>query len=266
MTPHNPPWVEEELILALDLYLRKGLLSKENPAVKDLSDKLGALPFHFNRPNLKNFRNPTGVYFHLASFATLDPNHPSSSIDYSKRAAEVWERYASDEDALAEAAEAIRQSRKLPMLLPTETTNSGIIEMETDEHYGEQFKVSLTSQGIEVDKREQHLILAYRDHLEGKGHKVKRHIYSPSGTSSPIVCDLVDETVSMIYKAKGDIRRTSVRMAIGQLLDYRRFEQMPMNLAVLLPRQPSRDLVEFIRSVPASAVWRTKDSFINAKP
>ncbi len=266
LASRNPVWVEEELILALDLYLREGLLSKNDPAVIGLSEKLRALPFHFNRQDPKTFRNPTGVQLHLSSFATLDPNHPKCSINYSKRAADVWERYASDEDSLAEAAEAIGQGRKLPVLLPAKTTSSGAAGAGIDEHHFERFQVSSASQDIEVDLREQHLIFAYRDYLEEQGHKVKRHMYSPHGVSSPIVCDLVDETGSMIYEAKGDVRRNSVRMAIGQLLDYRRFEQMPMNLAVLLPRRPSLDIIEFIRSVPASAVWRTRSSFENARP
>ena len=55
-------------------------------------------------------------------------------------------------------------------------------------------------------------------------------------------------------------------MAIGQLLDYRRFEPSSMRLAVLLPRQPAQDLIELIHSVPASAVWRTKDGFASSQP
>ena len=75
------------------------------------------------------------------------------------------------------------------------------------------------------------------------------------------MCDLVDETDHVLYEAKGDIRRSSVRMAIGQLLDYGRFEPSSMKLAVLLPRQPVQDIIELIRSVPATAVWQTKHGF-----
>ena len=42
----NPPWAEEELILALDLYLRAGLLDAEEQAVTDLSRDLNALTVH----------------------------------------------------------------------------------------------------------------------------------------------------------------------------------------------------------------------------
>lgn len=77
-------------------------------------------------------------------------------------------------------------------------------------------------------------------------------------------CDLVDETDHVLYEAKGDILRTSVRMAIGQLFDYRRFEQPSPRLAVLLPCQPAPDLIELVHSVPASVVWRTEDGFESA--
>ena len=76
------------------------------------------------------------------------------------------------------------------------------------------------------------------------------------GSGPALVCDLVDEVDHVLYEAKGDVRRTSVRMAIGQLLDYRRFEPSGMSLAILLPREPARDLIELILSVPASAMFK----------
>ena len=95
---------------------------------------------------------------------------------------------------------------------------------------------------------------------------MKRHMYPLYGSVSALVCDLVDETDHVLYEAKGDVRRNSIRMAIGQLLDYRRFESLLMSLAILLPRRPTQDLIELIHSVPVSAVWRTKDGFTLATP
>ena len=86
------------------------------------------------------------------------------------------------------------------------------------------------------------------------------------GAIPALVCDLVDETDRVLYEAKGDVRRTSVRMAIGQLLDYRRFEPASTSLAILLPRQPAKDLIELIGSVHASVVWRTIKGFENSQP
>ena len=106
----------------------------------------------------------------------------------------------------------------------------------------------------------------YIDHLNGLGHQVTRHRYPLYGSGPGLVCDLVDETDLVLYEAKGDVRRSSVRMAIGQLLDYRRFEPPSMSLAILLPREPAQDIIDLVHSVPASAVWRTKDGFESIQP
>lgn len=42
----NPDWVVDELILALDLYLREGLLDDTDPKVLELSALLNRLPIH----------------------------------------------------------------------------------------------------------------------------------------------------------------------------------------------------------------------------
>ncbi len=44
MAERSPNWTTDELILALDLYLREGQLSKSNPRVVALSGVLNALP------------------------------------------------------------------------------------------------------------------------------------------------------------------------------------------------------------------------------
>ena len=142
----------------------------------------------------------------------------------------MWDRYASEEDSLAEAAAAIRQRRKPPTLPPVESTAPRVIEVEVEAQHVEQFQVSVAGQIIDAERREQRLVLAYRDHLESQGHEVTRHMYSVGGAGSPLGCDLVDETAQVLYEAKGDVRRASVRMAIGQLLDYRRFEPAAMRL------------------------------------
>lgn len=262
----NPPWAEEELILALDLYLREGLLDDKDQAVVELSRDLNSLTLHSERPDVARFRNPNGVALKLANFAALDPNYAGRGMTRGgRRDAEVWERYASEEDALVEVAAAIREGRKLPMLPPVETAPH-VIEAEVEAQHVEQFQVSVAAQIKQAERREQRLVLAYRDHLQNQGHEVTRHMYPVAGSGSLLACDLVDETTHVLYEGKGDVRRASVRMAIGQLLDYRRFEPAPMSLAVLLPRQPPHDLIALIHSVPASVVWRTKDGFSGAEP
>ena len=258
----NPPWAEQELILALDLYLRAGLLGVTDNSVTDLSRVLTTLTIHSRRSGDDRFRNPNSVKLKLANFAALDPNYADLGMTHGGTGdADVWDRYASDEDMLAEAAAAIREGNEPPTVRPAEPTRPHIIEAEVEAQHVERFQVSVPDQVIEATRREQTLVLAYRDHLNAQGHRVRRHMYRLDASSSLLACDLVDETERVLHEAKGDVRRASVRMAIGQLLDYRRFELAPLNLAVLLPRRPTQDLIELIRSVPASAVWRTNDGF-----
>lgn len=53
----NPPWAQDELILALDLYLRRGLLDDLDPEVQELSDILNALPLGREQRGDSRFRN-----------------------------------------------------------------------------------------------------------------------------------------------------------------------------------------------------------------
>ena len=178
----------------------------------------------------------------------------------------MWDRYASDEDTLASTAAAIREGHGLPTVPTTEHARTLVEEVEVEAQHVEKFQVSVPAQAGEATRREQSLVLAYADLLRRQGHKVTRHRYQPPGGIPPLICDLVDKTDHLLYEAKGNVERGSVRMAIGQLLDYRRFECHSITLAILLPRRPAQDLIELIHEAPATAVWRTKDGFASSKP
>ena len=263
--PRNPPWTDEELILALELYLKSGLLDDTSHAVVELSRVLNDLKVHTERPDVDRFRNPNSVAMKLANFASIDPNYHGRGLSQvSKRDADVWDRYAQDEEALTEIATSIRKGLGLLALQPTELTPAQVIEVESQ--HVEQFQVTIPSQDIEATRREQSLVLSFKTYLQNLGHVVKRHRYPLFKSGPALVCDLVDETDLVVYEAKGDVRRSSVRMAIGQLLDYRRFEPVSIRLAVLLPRQPTTDIIKLIGSVPAVTVWRTKEGFATIQP
>jgi hypothetical protein len=67
--------------------------------------------------------------------------------------------------------------------------------------------------------------------------------------------DLYNETRRQLVEAKATATRPSIRMAIGQLVDYLRFIVPPPALAVLLPVRPSRDLLALLAIVRVAAVW-----------
>ena len=94
----NPPWTREELILALDLYLRRGPgIDKNDPELLELSSLLSLLPIHTNRPDEARFRNPNGVHMKLANFVRFDPAREGAGLSGgNKLEADVWETYGKD--------------------------------------------------------------------------------------------------------------------------------------------------------------------------
>jgi predicted RNA-binding protein with PUA-like domain len=109
----NPPWTRDELLLALDLYLRRRpqLPGADDPDVQQLSVLLNSLPIHTVRPDLERFRNPNGVSLKLANFAALDPHYPGVGMRAGSRLdAQVWDRFADHPDELARIAAAIRDT------------------------------------------------------------------------------------------------------------------------------------------------------------
>jgi hypothetical protein len=79
-----------------------------------------------------------------------------------------------------------------------------------------------------------------------------RSVRLPSGEL--LVCDVFDVTNDLLIEAKASASRQDLRMAIGQLLDYRRHLGKRSSLAVLLPEQPSDDLLDLLRSLSIAAI------------
>ncbi len=110
----NPPWSRDELVLALDLYL-KDRFSPPGPASKEvveLSDLLGRMAVAQGRSKTETFRNPNGVYMKMLNFRRFDPEFTSEGktglTRGNKEEEPVWNDYASDPAKLAQAIFAIR--------------------------------------------------------------------------------------------------------------------------------------------------------------
>ena len=65
----------------------------------------------------------------------------------------------------------------------------------------------------------------------------------------------------MLIEAKGTVAREALRMAIGQLMDYRRFAPDETRLAVLVPERPRPDLMALLDSAGVHSIWRDGDRF-----
>ncbi len=137
----------------------------------------------------------------------------------------------------------------------------GIEDVPVEEQWTEKMFVAPSHVPYEADRREQTLVLAFRDHLLQQRHEVARLKIVPAREAKPLFSDLMDRTTNTLYEAKGSVQRGAIRMAIGQLMDYRRFVQPSPRLAVLLPSRPRDDLRDLLTSVGVGVVWRDGDSF-----
>ncbi|NAZ85228.1 hypothetical protein [Kineococcus indalonis] len=104
---------------------------------------------------------------------------------------------------------------------------------------------------------EQRLLLDYQRFL-GRDLAV---ISAKLPDGSRIVCDAYDRATATLIEAKASSSRSDIRMAIGQLLDYRRHIDQPAHCAVLLPARPSDDLLDLITTVGLSVTYRQGMTF-----
>lgn len=111
----NPDWTRDELILALNVYLkyRPNPPSKTSEEIRDLSRKLNRLgeKLFLQKDRASTFRNENGVYMKLMNFRRLDPLYTAEGRKGLERGAkteeEVWKEFASEPERCQQAADAI---------------------------------------------------------------------------------------------------------------------------------------------------------------
>ncbi|MFI0817371.1 restriction endonuclease [Streptomyces sp. NPDC021098] len=136
-----------------------------------------------------------------------------------------------------------------------------IEDVEVEQHQTERTTVSSKNKQHEAERREAPLVTKYRDYLEAQGHTVKRKKIIPAGEVRALYTDLYDVTDDALIEAKGTVAREAVRMAIGQLYDYRRYISPQPSLAVLLPTRPRQDLIDLCNMSGAAVIWPVGEVF-----
>jgi hypothetical protein len=101
--------------------------------------------------------------------------------------------------------------------------------------------------------REHQLVKRYETFL-GRPLEVRTALL-PSGEI--LVIDAFDPVDDLLIEAKVTSSRQDIRMAIGQLLDYRRHLAPAGKIAVLLPNRPSKDLLDLLRSLQIGVIYET---------
>jgi predicted HNH restriction endonuclease len=112
----NPTWVRDELILALDMYLRYegNPPGKANTEILELSETLNRLARYLGLTRADRFRNANGVYMKLMNFRRFDPAFTESGrVGLSrggKAEEDVWAEFAHEPDRCRSVAETIRST------------------------------------------------------------------------------------------------------------------------------------------------------------
>lgn len=110
----NPAWSRDELILALDLYMKNPTSppGKGSAEVAELSRVLNELGRKLGQGTEPDYRNSNGVYMKLMNFRRFDPVFIDSGRKGLTRGNKdeqvVWDEFSSDPARLARAASAIR--------------------------------------------------------------------------------------------------------------------------------------------------------------
>lgn len=157
-----------------------------------------------------------------------------------------------------------RDSDKSPFSEPQH--EGAASQVAAEENVATSFEVT-PREGTTATRREGEMVDRYIAWL-GAGHVVSRWKLRPPGELRSLLTDIYDDSENILYEAKGTTTRGAIRMAIGQLLDYRRHIARPgMRLAILLPHRPSADLVDLAASLGIAVVAEgARGSFESIEP
>ncbi|CAO5156618.1 Restriction endonuclease [Frankia sp. AiPs1] len=134
---------------------------------------------------------------------------------------------------------------------------SRVVSIPLEKVHADEYFIS-RSTAAKAERREGLLVHEYADYLRSLGHNVDRLQILPPGVAGPLLTDLYDETAGDLIEAKSVTSRDAIRLAVGQLFDYRRFIDPLPRLNILVPSRPHADLLDFCASVNVRVIWKAK--------
>tara|TARA_B100001093_G_C26728833_1_gene971245 strand:+ start:248 stop:1150 length:903 start_codon:yes stop_codon:yes gene_type:complete len=139
-----------------------------------------------------------------------------------------------------------------------------VIEIvESEKSNTENFTIGGTGERV-GERRESKLVKEYKDYREKNNlSSLKSITIKPKGESKAITLRVdgwIDDE-KILIEAKSSCTRNQIRLAIGQLLDYKRYLD-PKQMAILLPSKPKGDLIKLISNLNIKLIYKlSKDSF-----
>ncbi|WP_158713439.1 hypothetical protein [Streptomyces sp. NRRL F-525] len=132
------------------------------------------------------------------------------------------------------------------------------------EAFGTHLSIRAATAATVAIRHEAELTQAYKAHLDAAGHQTGAYQIKVKGLTSTLRADLYDATAHVLYEAKGSSSREDLRMALGQILDYSRYVDMPEHdgepkRVVLLPAAPAPDMYALLDRYDVGVVYRSDD-------
>jgi hypothetical protein len=152
---------------------------------------------------------------------------------------------------------------RLPTGLPAIADKTTVSNVPVEENNTERTIVDPAREPYESERRESALVQRFKGFMQSRRHTVERFRITPAGEAKPIFTDAYVKELNILVEAKGSIDRNSIRMAIGQLLDYKRFiQERAVRCAVLLPEVPRQDLLQLLAYAGVFVYVPEKDEFV----
>ena len=130
-----------------------------------------------------------------------------------------------------------------------------VTDVPIEEQHSERHFINPTTERTEAERREATLVIGFTSYLVRKGHAGTRKRIRPKGEAKPLYTDVYCKSLNLLIEAKGSVERGAIRMALGQLADYRRFLDAP-RCAILLPSKPSDDLLNLAHREQVLMIWK----------
>lgn len=122
------------------------------------------------------------------------------------------------------------------------------------------YVVQTTARVFKAKVEESRLLQGYQMWLRQQHRELR------SLTYGFLRCDGFEEERGNLVEAKCSTSREHIRMAVGQLLDYAfqgRASFKNVHKAILLPRKPSADIIEWLQSLQIEVIWREGAKFFD---
>lgn len=125
------------------------------------------------------------------------------------------------------------------------------------------FRQATIARELLVHRREAKLVHTMREWLRDQRGVVATGLRIPYAPESRnLRADLYVSEPPILIEAKSTSSREAIRLAIGQLFDYRRWMRPQPALAVLVPSEPPKDMVDLLTDLGIGSIWPTGGSFM----